>query len=152
MSDYQPGDLIVRRKGRLQGVDHVSLIVSVFGAPVLYESTMEDRTRCVRTGRDEPKGVQAHYVDDAVNAGGAFHMSLIRPLYVDEVDRLLEVAESCLGRGYEFIGGTTSSAFVARVLAEVGVIQHKNARHFSPRKLVSYLVRRGIYSNPTVIV
>lgn len=151
MNNFKPGDLLVTyQRGRL-GAQHVSLIASVFGAPLAYESTTMDRPRCVRTGRDDPKGIQAHLVEDVVGEN-VYHLPLGRPLYMDEEDRLLAVAESCLGRGYEFVGGTTASAFVARVLGEVGIWQHKNARNFSPRRLVHSLVRQGIYRKPVAII
>lgn len=152
MEEFKPGDILVAYgKGRLGRAKHVSLIVSLFGTPCVYESTMDERPQCIRTGRDTPKGVQAHHINDVMNAD-VYRLSLKRPLYPDEEDRLLAVAESCLGRGWEFIGGTTSSAFVARVLGEVGVLCHRNALRFSPRQLTNYVVRQGIYKNPVAIL
>jgi hypothetical protein len=151
--NFKPGDLIVTYGKGWFGkyVDHIALVVSVYGRPIIYESTMADRPLCVRTGRESPKGVQAHYIEDVVNLGGASYMPLICPLYADEEDRLLAVAESCLGRGFEFIGGETSSAFVARVLAEVGIVQQPNASKFRPQQLVNDMVAQGFYRKPVAI-
>lgn len=155
MNDLQPGDLLVTYGmgwWKFKRVKHISLVVSVYGQPCVYESTLDPRPLCIRTGRQEPKGVQAHYVDDIEAAGETYRLPLIRPLYFDEEDRILAVAESCLGRGYEYIGGKTSSAFVARVLSEVGVLNHPNLRQFSPARLASFAISTGIYGKATPII
>lgn len=152
----------------IAGPSHVVILAPVFGELLAYESTSFSRPPCVRTGRQNPRGVQAHRIGDILEAGGdVWHFPLRRPLYLDEEDRLLAVVESCLGRDYDFIGAGKSggglvmrllqrlkdgedlsqlfcSELVVRAWIEVGIMIHKNAGAWSPARLVRYVLRRGI--------
>lgn len=158
----------------LAGASHVGVVSWAFperstsGAPLVYESTSFERPMCVRTGRENPKGVQAHYLDEIIAGGGdVWHYPLRRPLYDHEADRLLAFLESCLGRGYDFLGAGKSgggllmrsiqrlkgkedmnmifcSELVVRAWIALGIMVHKNAGAWSPARLVRYVLRRGI--------
>lgn len=110
----QAGSLSLPNIGQLgrwgwAGVSHCGVVASVWGEPLVYESTSFDRPACIRTGRENPKGVQAHRIDDVLNGGGdVWHYPLRRALYPHEEDRLLVAVESCLGHGYDFIGAAKS--------------------------------------------
>ena len=149
MTDLKAGDLVVW-PGDVYGMyypKHVAIVVPIFGEPVLYESTEQDRPPCVRTSRDNPKGVQAHRVNEIVKpTDHARHYALYRPLYDDEELRLLDTVEYCLGRDYEYVGGPGSAGFVAHVLKQTGVFTDKNER-FTVRRLMKECTYRGLYKN-----
>ena len=151
------------------GASHVAIAVPVFDELLAYESTSFNRPRCVRTNRDNPKGVQAHYIQDIVEAGGdVWHYPLRRPLYLHEEDRLLMFAEQALGRGYDFIGATRASGGILMRLLQrakgsedtglmycselalwlwcmVGVARTKHAG-MSPNYLIRWAIASGILS------
>lgn len=156
------------------GMSHVGVACwayperSTAGDLLVYESTSFARPPCVRTRRENPKGVQAHYLDDILNGGGdVWHLPLRRPLYRDEEDRMLAYLEFCLGRGYDFIGAGRSaggvvlrtvqrlvdredmgsvfcSELVAKAWSLIGILQVRNAGAWSPQRLVRQAVRRGV--------
>jgi len=99
--------------------------------------------------------------------GDVWHVPLRRALYDHEEERLLESLESCLGRGYDFIGAGRSgggklmrtlqrvtsresmefifcSELVVWALASVGVMHAENASVWNPQRLVRHVIRRGI--------
>jgi hypothetical protein len=192
MSDIKPGDLLVScgkgligniiQLGSLSlpnigplgrwgwaGASHVMVVAPVFGELLVYESTACPRPACVRTGRHEPRGVQAHRLSDVLKTSNAniFHYPLRRVLYPHEEDRLLEALESCLGRGYDFIGaGKSGGGLLMRVFqrlkgsedlrelfcselvvwawVQTGLITHRNSGAWSPQRLVRYVRRSGL--------
>jgi hypothetical protein len=160
----------------LAGLSHVAIVAPVFGEMIVYESTSFNRPPCLRTGRENPTGVQAHRLTDILDGGGdVFHYPLRRPLYVDEEDRLLNVLESCLGRGYDFVGAGRAGGgrimrciqrwtykhenmnhifcneLVAYCWAQIGIMQCRNAGAGNPTSLARHAVRRGICTHPTLI-
>jgi len=152
------------------GASHVGIICNVFGEPLVYESTSFPRPPCVRTGRETPTGVQAHFLSDIVDAGGdVHHLPLHRKLYDDEEMRLLECLDSCLGQGYDFIGAARAgggrlirtiqkfthkedmnlvfcSEYVRWAMTQVGLDYAANASNWNPQKLVRHVLRRGIHT------
>lgn len=150
------------------GTSHVGITCPVFGDMLVYESTSFSRSPCVRTGRENPVGVQAHYVTDIIEAGGAVrYYPLQRDLYDHEVDRLLEFVESCLGQGYDTVSagktaGGVLSYFLSKMfgkdrpeimfcaeldvaaLRAVGVLQTRNPAAWNPNFMLRFLHRQGI--------
>lgn len=150
------------------GMSHVAIVVPVFGELYVYESTSFGRPTCVRTGRENPTGVQAHTLETILNGGGdVWHYPLRRPLYLDEEERLLNFCEMCLGRSYDFWGAGKSggkrimrlvqwvagredmsdifcSELCAKGLSYVGIMQVKNASAYSPEWLRRVVLREGI--------
>ena len=157
------------------GASHVFIVAPVFGELIAYESTSFGRPPCLRTGRENPKGVQAHRLSEILDAGGdVWHYPLRRPLYTHEEDRLLAFLESCLGKGYDFVGAGKSgggvlarlvqrhkgsedlnqyfcSELVVRAWIAVGQMTHKNAGAWSPQRLVRYVLRRGICDKGSLV-
>ena len=149
------------------GVSHVGIAVPVFGEQLVYESISGGRPRCVRTGRDDPAGVQAHYLADIVDGGGdVWHYPLRCPLYPHQEDRLLQAAESALGRGYDFFGaGRSGGGLLMRLIQRLkgresmntvfcaelvlwcwimtGIAQNKHAG-MNPNWLVRWALAKGI--------
>jgi hypothetical protein len=152
----------------MSGATHVGIVCDVFGKPIVYESTSFERPPCVRTNREKPYGVQAHYLSDIVSAGGdVWHFPLRSPLYEDEERRLLEVLEFYLNFGYDYLGAVKSggglvmrtvqrwiskedmgsifcSELAVRALLTVGRIQTPNASAWSPQRLARFVYRQGI--------
>ena len=150
------------------GTSHVGIVCPVFGEMIVYESTSFSRSPCVRTGRENPLGVQAHYISDIVEADGDVrYYPLERELYTHEVDRLSEFLESCLGRGYDTAGaGKTAGGLVsyfiskmfgkdrpevmfcselnAAALRAVGVLQTHNPAAWNPNFLIRFLYKEGV--------
>ena len=150
------------------GTSHVGIACPVFGEMLVYESTSFSRSACVRTGREDPVGVQAHHVSDIVEAGGDVrYYPLQRELYDHEVDRLSEFLEECLGHGYDTVGagktaGGLVSYFISKMfgkdrpsimfcseldvaaLRAVGVVQTKNPAAWNPNFLIRFLLKEGI--------
>ena len=156
----------------LAGTSHVGIVCPVFaegGVQMLvYESTSFSRSPCVRTGRENPVGVQAHHISDIIEAGGDVrYYPLQRELYIHEVDRLLDFLESCLGQGYDTVSagktaGGLVSYFISKMfgkdreavtfcseldvatLRAVGVLQTKNPAAWNPNFMIRFLLRQGI--------
>jgi hypothetical protein len=150
------------------GPSHVLIAAPIWGERTVYESTSFPRPPCVRSNRPNPKGVQAHFLKDIVDAGGnVWHYPLRSPLYLDEEDRLLQVLDSYIGRGYDFLGAGKSgggyalrliqrligsedlslvfcSELVVAAYVHVGIMQHKNAGAWNPARLVRHVLRQGI--------
>lgn len=150
------------------GTSHVGIVCPVYGEMLVYESTSLSRVPCVRTAREGPVGVQAHFIGDIVEAGGDVrYYPLQRELYIHEVDRLLEFLESCLGHGYDAVGARkTAGGFVsysiskmfgkdppgimfcselnAAALQAVGVLQTRNPAAWNPNFLIRFLYKKGI--------
>lgn len=153
---------------KYSGVSHVGIVCPVWDEMLIYESTSLGRGPCARTGRQNPKGVQAHYVSEFLSSGDTvWHYPLSRELYDHEVFRLSQYLESCLGRGYDFAGaGRTAggplsyalttlfggdkqeylfcSELVAAAWKEVGVFQTKNPGAWNPNRLVRVGLRSGL--------
>lgn len=151
-------------KWGLSGVSHVGILAPVFDELLVYESTTFPRPPCVRTGRTDAKGVQAHFVSDVIDAGGdVWYYPPRRDLYPHEELRLLDFLESCLGKPYDWLDvaksgggivsylaskwlgqGDTSQMFcselVAAALSSVGIMPTKHADAWNPTRLV----RRGL--------
>lgn len=151
IEDIKPGDLIAIKTGRFNGV-HVGIITPVYGNMVIYEYTTKPRGTCVRTGRTEPVGIQAHFLKDFIESGAKVTCyPLCRPLYSHEEDRLLIAAEACLGQGFSTWGGLikddshNAAMFVAHVYRQVGVMQ-KSRSSWLPGSLISHLAKLGIVS------
>lgn len=160
---------------RVAGYSHVAIVASVFGDLIAFESTSFGRPPCVCTPRDNPVGVQAHYISTLLDSpGDVFHFPLRCPLYPDEEERLLQFLHVCLGREYDFWGAGKSggryilraiqimfgkedmsdvfcSELVAKALSVVGVMQCKNASAWSPNRLARYVRRRGICGRPRLL-
>ncbi len=152
----------------LSGTSHVGIVALVFEELLVYESTSFSRTPCVRTGRDEPVGVQAHYISDIISAGGDVRVyPLQRELYWHEIERQLEFLESCLGQGYDTIsaaktaGGLLSyivskafgkdresvmfcSELDIATLRAIGILTAKNPAAWNPNFMLRYLLKTGI--------
>jgi len=150
------------------GISHVGIAATVFDDILVYESTSFGRPACVRTGRENPVGVQAHYLSTILDAGGdVFHYPLKRGLYFHEEERLLGALEACLGRGYDYFGAGEagggvlkwflSSMFAAERLGslfcselvayawqQVGIFTTPNAGAWNPARLCRHAVRTGI--------
>lgn len=149
IEDIKPGDLIAIKTGRFNGV-HVGIITPVYGNMVIYEYTTKPRGTCVRTGRTEPVGIQAHFLQDFLDSAAKVScLPLCRPLYSHEEDRLLIAAELCLGHGQSSWGGVVNddshnaAMFVAHVYRQVGVMQ-KSRSAWLPSSLISHLTKMGI--------
>jgi hypothetical protein len=109
MNDMRSGDLIATlgRWGRVSGV----AILAGYDLNLLaYECTTAERPVCRRTGRDNPKGVQAHKVADLLAGETAIQLSLACPLFPHEEDRLLNMVEVQLGWGPPIVAGETKWA------------------------------------------
>lgn len=197
-SDIRPGDLLfVSGKGFVSnviqlgclsvpnwgplgrwgvaGFSHVAIVAPVFGEMIVYESTSFGRPRCVRTGRENPKGVQAHHLSTILDGGGdVWHCPLRRPLYLHEEERLLEFLEACLGREYDFFSAGRSgggrllrliqrltmredldeyycSELVIRAHAVVGLHQCRNSSNWNPMRVYRNEVRKGIIERGQLI-
>jgi len=159
---------------RWAGVHHVGIIVPVCGHNIVYESTSAWRPKCVRTNREEPKGVQAHHLSDILDLGGdVWHYPLRRPLYDHEEMRLLDAAEECLGQGYDFIGaGRSGGGLLMRMIAKLkgcesmdlvfcselvlwlwiqtGIAQNKHAG-MNPAWLTRWALAKGIVGKPSLL-
>lgn len=155
------------RRG-LAGISHVGVVAPVWGEMLVYESTSFGRPPCVRTGRQDPKGVQVHWLSSILEAGGdVFHYPIRRSLYEHEENRLLEALESCVGRDYDYIGAGRAwggvvawmasrilekeklasmfcSELVAHAWNQVGILQCRNAGAWNPNRLCRYAVSKGI--------
>ena len=149
------GDLVVLYKRGFFGTKPHHICIAV-GEGFIYESTEQERPPCVRTDREEPKGVQAHRLSSIVDGAVGYdvwHLRLRRPLkfdgdsdrgtYLDEEDRLLEVLESCLAQSYEFVGGNNPADLVVKAWTAVGIMTHRPTK-WTPAKLVRYAIRTGI--------
>lgn len=155
----------------LAGVHHVAILAPVFGELVVYESTTGDRPPCLRTGREKPKGVQAHRLGEIfANGVDVWHYPLRRELYPHEEDRLLVAVEMCMSRGYDYMGaGRSGGGLFMRTLQrlkgsesmdqifcaelvmwawiQAGVAQNKHAG-MNPNWLCRYALRKGICNKP----
>lgn len=156
----------------LSGISHVGVVAQVFDQMIVYESTSFDRPQCVRTGRQKPKGVQAHRLSTILDAGGdVFHYPLKRPLYDHEEFRLLGALEECLGRDYDMFGAATAwggllrwsarrlvakenlaslfcSELVAHAWGQIGLLQTPSSDIWNPARLARFAVRQGICHKP----
>ena len=150
------------------GTSHVGIICPVFGEPLVYESTSFTRSPCVRTGRENPVGVQAHYITDIIDAGGSVrYYPLKRDLYEHEVDRMSEFLESCLGQGYDAVSagktaGGLLSFFLSKMfgkdrpeimfcaeldvatLQAIGILQTRNPAAWNPNFMLRFFYLQGI--------
>ncbi len=150
------------------GTSHVGIICPIFGDVFVYESTSFSRTPCIRTGRENPVGVQAHYISDIVEAGGDVrYYPLQRELYEHEIERMSEFLESCLGQGYDAIrAGKTAGGLVSYLLSKLfgrnpkdmtfcseldvatmqamGVLQTRNPAAWNPNFMLRYFYNQGI--------
>lgn len=156
IEDIKPGDLIAIKTGRFSGV-HVAIIAPVFGNLVVYEYTTKRRPTCVRTGRTEPQGIQAHFLQDFLDSDAKVSCyPLCRALYRHEEDRLLLEAELCLGHGREAWGGVTkddwhnAAAFVDHVLRKVGFYWGSRPS-YTPSGLLSRAQKLGIIGKPLAL-
>lgn len=164
---------------RWAGISHVGVVCEAYNGPygdtLVYESTSFARPPCVRTGRQNPKGVQAHRVSDILEAGGdVYHYPLRRPLYHHEEERLLFTLEECLGRDYDFFGAGRSwggfikwmlsrtlrreklaslfcSELVAHAWGQAGILRCRNAEAWNPVRLARFAVWYGICDRPRLI-
>lgn len=152
----------------MAGISHVGIAARVFDEIIIYESTSFGRPACVRTGRDNPVGVQAHYLTTILDAGGdVFHYPLKRELYDHEEERLLFALEACLGRGYDYFGAGRAfggwfrwtlrkmfaderlgslfcSELVAYAWGQVGLLNSRSSETWNPARLCRHAVRAGI--------
>lgn len=162
--DIKPGDLIVVR-GRWRA-NHVGVVAPVahYGEQVMvvYESTSAGRPPCVRDHRQDPVGVQAHFLDTILSLGDVWHYPLRRPLYFHEEDRLLYTLDMCLGRDYaqftgrfglirrlalrlrakEKLAGLFCAELVAHAWNMTGFFLP--TRVWTPARLLRYALRRGL--------
>lgn len=158
IDNVKGGDLLVVGQGWL-GPTHVAILAPVWGELVVYEYTMDDRGLCVRTGRETPKGVQAHEIlDFAASAGGAAHYPICRTLYPDEIDRLTETVESCLGRGPVAWGSDDvelkqnhGANVVAHTLQAIG-LWTAPPQNWTAKSLVRSLTKAGIVRKGQYVV
>lgn len=153
-----PGDLLAvygRGWRRWFGIRHVMIVAPVFGKMVVFEFTARPRPVCVRTGRENPIGLQAHYLDDFLSGsfGRLRHYPLVRPLYLHEEDRMIDpvVADLC-GHAPEawesrhpllhrlgLANCYYAADYVLHVWRQIGIFQVRR-RLSTPRQLI----RRGI--------
>lgn len=150
------------------GISHVAIAAKVWDEIIVFESTSFGRPPCIRTGRENPVGVQAHYLTTILDAGGdVFHYPLKRELYEHEEERLLAALNSCLGRGYDYfeaglagggflkwclhrmfaaerLGSLFCSELVAYAWSQVGILDTANAGAWNPARLCRHAVRTGL--------
>lgn len=173
LDSMKSGDIIATSvPGRPKSIGHVGIVAPVFGELLIYENTMADRPYCIRTGRAEPKGVQAHHVSEVVEqATRAWLVRLNRGLYIDEEDRLLAVVEGYLGHGPEYVRdgrklyGTLltkirrqlspepylAAEMVQLALMQVGLFASEEVGAHTPKSLVWELVAKGICRYPVLL-
>jgi len=143
IDDAKPGDLLTT--SNFWGVNHVAMLVPIYGDLYVYEYTHDNRPPCVRTRQEEPEGLQVHTILDFVASVGApTHYPLRRELFVHEYERLTETIDSCLGRGPERWGGQgTGANILAFTLQSVG-IWAAPPQLWTPKRLIKALCRAGI--------
>lgn len=153
------------------GASHVIILAPVWGELLAYESTSFPRPPCIRTGRENPTGVQAHRIADIFDGhGDVWHYPLRRPLYPHEEERLIAAVDACLGRSYDFLGAGKSAGGLLSRLAnrlkgnedmreifcselvlwtwiQTGIAQNKHAGG-NPTWLCRYALAKGICSTP----
>lgn len=153
MYDWLKSGDVVAFKGKWR-IEHVGLIVPVFGEMVLYEAYEgADRPPCLRTGREKPAGVQAHRVGPLFDQCRPVIYPLYRPLFTQEEDRLLHLCEEFMAHNRDYCmmqvnepvkGRYWASEFAATVLSNIGVARHTPCPGtISPARLVKRLVKQG---------
>jgi len=149
MTELRAGDVIAVKN--YWGAKSVAVLAGYGETTLLaYECTKDARPTCLRTGREEPAGIQAHRVTDFSSFGPVFHYSLRYLLYPLQIDRILDVVELQLGYGPTIessrkVWDNRNAELVAEALVSIGVLCSPKL-DWTPNGLVKHLVKTGIVS------